>query len=130
MKKFAIALFCLVLGAGSSLHAQTIDPLGIWRAMLEGKPGTILTLADDSGEIGGTLVMYGLNPETGNVAVMEAHTLVHPRMDGHTLTFQVRRPDTNMMTFRVEFKTADKAEIHCTSCGEDAPVAELTKETL
>jgi hypothetical protein len=124
------ALFCFVFGAGLPLHAQTIDPLGIWRAMLDGKPGAILTLADDSGEMGGTLVLYGLNPETGKVAVMEAHTLVHPKMDGHTLTFQVRRPDTNMMSFTVEFKTGQKAEIHCTSCGEDAPVAELAKETL
>lgn len=130
MRKIAIALACAVLAAAPALHAETVDPLGIWRAMLDGVPGTILTLADDSGGIGGTLVLCGLNPETGKVAVMEAHTLVHPKLEGNTLTFEVRRPDTNMMRFTVEFKLGQKADIHCTSCGDDAPIAELVKETL
>jgi len=35
-------------------------PLGVWHGSLDGLPGVTLTLADDSGEIGGTVVCYAL----------------------------------------------------------------------
>jgi hypothetical protein len=133
MSKIVIALACaLLLGTptlhAQSDHAQSSKPLGIWRAALDGVPSAILTLADDSGEIGGTLVLNGLKDRT--IAFTEVHTLVYPKLEGHTLTFQVRRPDAAMMTFNVAFTSATEAKLHCLNCGPDAPVAELTKDPL
>lgn len=130
MSKIATALSCAVLVAAHALHAQSGKALGIWRATLDGIPSTILTLADDSGEIGGTLVLYGIDHDTRSVAVTQVHTLLHSKLEGHTLTFQVRRPDAAMMTFTVDFTSATEAKLHCLNCGPNAPVAELTKDPL
>lgn len=130
MSKIAIALTCTLLLGAQTLCAQSKKPLGIWRATLDGVPSAILTLADDSGEIGGTLVLNGIDHDTRTIAVKQIHTLVHPKLEGHTLTFQVRRPDAAMMTFTVAFTSATRAKLHCLNCGADAPIADLSRDSL
>ena len=129
MLRIAIVLSLLLVPALPAQVAAKPDALGIWRASLDGVPSAILTLADDSGEIGGTLVLYGIDQDTKRAAVMEAHTLIHPKLAGDLLTFEVRRPDAALMSFTVRFSAA-KALLHCTTCGDDSPTAELAKEHL
>ncbi|HTD56588.1 MAG TPA: hypothetical protein VK670_14455 [Silvibacterium sp.] len=128
MSKIAIGLSYALLAVAQTLHAQYNKPIGIWRATVDGVPSAVLTVGNDSGEIGGTLVLYGIDRNTKAVAGMEIHTLVHPKFDSNTLTFQVRRPNTTMMTFNVAFTTATKAQLHCVSCGVDAPVVDLAED--
>ena len=139
MRRFALTVAALLLTLAGvllvlapPLHAQsatTPEPLGIWRSTIDGIPAVILTLADDTGSLGGTVVFYAINGEQKQVLTIEPHTLLQPKLDGDTLTFQVRRPDAKLISFTVEFTTPTRASIHCLNCG-DAPVAELTKDQL
>jgi hypothetical protein len=129
MLRIAAVLSLLLVPVLPAQVAAKPDALGIWRASLDGVPSAILTLADDSGAIGGTLILYGIDNDTKKPVVVEAHTLVHPKLAGDTLTFEVRRPDAALMSFTVRFNAA-KAQLHCTTCGGDAPTAELAKEHL
>ena len=53
--------------------------IGVWQGQLDGQPGVILTLADDGGELGGTIVLNGVSREGGSphVVTSELHVLVH-----------------------------------------------------
>ena len=140
MRRLALVLGALLLVIagvllvlGPTVHAQVAPnpaPLGIWRGTLVGVPSVTLTLADDTGSLDGTIVFYGLDGDTHQVASIEPHTLIHPKLDGNALTFQVRRLDATLITVKVVFTTPTKAELHCLNCGDDAPIAELTKDTL
>ena len=106
--------------------------VGVWQGELDGQPSVSLTLAEDTGTLEGTLVLNGISRDGGqpHIAVREAHVLVRPRVDGHTLSFQLKRltPSSPMMNFTVIVATRSKATIHCLNCGDDAPVVEITKE--
>lgn len=143
MRRIAAALTCLLILAGplaaqskhqpASAHAKPaaykIVPFGIWRATLDGVPSVTLTLADDTGELGGTIVFYTVDGNSRRVASIEPHTLLHPTLDDNTLAFQIRRPDASLLSFTVIFTTHTRAQIECLNCG-DAPTADLTKDQL
>jgi hypothetical protein len=142
MTRIAAALLCLTLVVSGPLAAQKHDdahpkpapykvvPFGIWRATLDGVPSITLTLADDSGELGGTVVFYTVDGNTRRVASIEPHTLLHPALDdNNTLEFQIRRPDATLLSFTVVFTGHTKAQIVCLNCG-DNPTATLTKDEL
>jgi len=132
MKKLAIALGCSLSFVAVPLVAQSTKtiPLGVWRGSLDGLPGVTLTLADDSGEIGGTVVFYGINGESRRIVVIEPHILLHPKFEGNILSFQVKfgGDRTGLATVKVVFNTDTKAQIRCLDCGSDSPTAELTKQ--
>jgi len=105
--------------------------VGVWQGELDGQPSVILTLAEDTGTLEGTLVLNIINREDGQARVVahEPHVLVHPRLEGPTLSFQLKRLDASspMMDFTVTLKAGGSATIHCLNCGKDAPVVEITK---
>jgi hypothetical protein len=102
---------------------------GVWQGWLDGQPSVTLTLAEDTGELGGTLVLNLVEKQDGQarVAAIEPHVLVRPRVDGKQLTFGVRRPDGDLVNFTVALTPEGKARIHCTDCGADAPVVDMTR---
>jgi hypothetical protein len=106
--------------------------VGVWQGELDGQPSVILTLAEDTGTLGGTLVLNIINREDGRARVIasEPHVLVRPSLEEHTLSFQLNRIDesSNMMDFTVTLTAHGTANIHCLNCGEDAPVVEMRKE--
>jgi hypothetical protein len=132
MKKIAIAIGCSLSFVAVPLVAQSTKtiPLGVWRGSLDGLPGVTLTLADDSGEIGGTVVFYGINGEPRRVFAIEPHLLLHPKLEGSVLSFQVKLGGdrTGLATVKVVFNTDSKAQIRCLDCGSDSPTTELTKQ--
>jgi hypothetical protein len=134
MKHGAIwAAVCLMAGMGVTAAAQDQSKpwLGVWESMLDGQPGAIVTLADDTGQLGGTVVLNMINSENGLTRVIgsEAHVLVSPRLDQSTLTFELKkqRAPYSTMDFVMVLKPDGTATIHCTNC-KGAPVVELTKE--
>jgi hypothetical protein len=144
MRRIILALSCLLVAIAPPLRAQskktpddghakpasfTVSPFGIWRATLDGVPSVTLTLADDTGELGGTIVFYAVDGGTRKVASIEPHILLHPTFDNNTLAFQIRRPDASLLSFTVVFTARTKAQIVCLNCG-DGPVADLTKDEL
>ncbi|MGA9583991.1 MAG: hypothetical protein WBQ95_01620 [Terracidiphilus sp.] len=106
--------------------------VGVWQGELDGQPSVILTLAEDTGALEGTLVLNGISRDGGkaHIAVRESHVLVHRLLEGPTLSFQVKRLDASSpsMDFTVTLKTGGNATIHCLNCGRDAPVVEIRKE--
>jgi hypothetical protein len=132
MKKIAIAIGCSLSFVAVPLVAQSTKtiPLGVWRGSLDGLPGVTLTLADDSGDIGGTVVFYGINGESRRIVVIEPHILLHPKLEGNTLSFQVKLGGdrTGLATVKVIFNTDTKAQLRCLDCGSDSPTTELTRQ--
>jgi hypothetical protein len=105
---------------------------GVWKGELDGQPSVTLTLADDGGTLGGTVVLNIVERQDGGEAhaiAGEPHMLLHTQADAKTLTFQITRPDRSQepMRFTVALDDGGKARIHCLNCGPDAQVAELAK---
>ena len=105
--------------------------VGVWQGELDGQPSVILTLAKDTGTLEGTLVLNIISRERGEAHIVahEPHVMVRPRIEGHTLSFQLKRLDASspMMDFTVTLTAERSARIHCLNCG-DAPAVEMTKE--
>lgn len=120
----AIALACVTQAAAES-HDNWI---GVWQAKVVNQPGMTLTLADDTGELGGTIVFEVFNRDENRLIAREPHTLVHPRIDGNVLSFQVKGccGRSQVLNMTVELTKDGKAETRCSNCGSDA-VTELEK---
>lgn len=125
---------CVWFPSAITVKAQSIASsswVGVWQGELDGLPSVILTLAADDGTLQGTLVLNGINSDVGgpHIAVRETHLLLHPALNGMTLSFAVKglRAARTTMNFTVEQTSNTSAKIHCLNCGEDAPTVEITK---
>jgi hypothetical protein len=97
---FALSALALFACAATPLVSQVqADPdraaysarwVGVWQGQLEGVPGVVLTLGDDPGEVSGTIVFTAIRD--GNIAGHATHVILHPHVNGNTLSFQVKRP--------------------------------------
>jgi hypothetical protein len=119
-----IALVCVTQATAES-HDKWI---GVWHAKVVNQPGMTLTLADDTGELGGTIVFEVFNRDENRLIAREPHTLVHPHIDGNVLSFQVKGccGHSQILKMTVELTKDGKAETRCSNCGSDA-VTELEK---
>lgn len=133
MKKLLVVLGCAVFLVGSSLQVQTSKaaPVGVWRSFDNGLPTVTLTIAEDSGEIGGAVVFYAIDRESRRILSVEPHTLLQPKLEGHMLTFQMRLGGDRAGLARVDvaFGADNKATLHCLDCGPDSPTVELIRQT-
>jgi hypothetical protein len=134
--RIGLTIASAAIAAGTFAVAQAAnnqDWVGIWHANVAGKPTGTLTLATDTGELGGTLVLDIVSVESGtpHVIASEPHVLMQPRVDGKVLSFQVKTKRTDaavLANFTVTLVSPGKANIHCLNCGADAPVVALTKD--
>lgn len=130
MLSIAICATGMMTCASSAQQPLNIQWDGVWQGYLDGQPSVTLTLAEDTGELGGTLVLNVVEKEHGqaaHVAAIEPHVLVHPRLDGNLLSFEVRKPDGDLFNFTMVLTPGGKARIHCTNCGADAPEVDMTR---
>lgn len=135
MKICIWGVVCAVLmaaGMAAGQSDQGVAWVGIWQAELDGQPSAVLTLAEDNGSLEGTLVLNGISRDGGqpHIAVRQTHVLMHPRLEGRTLFFQVKRIDASkpLMNFTMDLTAQGSARLHCLNCGDDAPVVEMAKE--
>ena len=131
---FAIAFLAGALASAASAQAAPGSPwVGVWRANFNGLPTDTLTLAADTGELGGTVVLDMVSDEGGtpHVIVSEPHVLMNPRLNGGTLSFRVKmqKPGGPVVTrdFTVTLTSPGNANFHCVNCGPGAPVVSLLK---
>jgi hypothetical protein len=123
---------CIACASSYAVWGQSVSQsswLGVWNGKLDGQPGMTLTLADDTGQLGGTVVfnMIIRQGSTAHVAESDAHVLMHPRLEGDTLSFQVlRASDAKLLQIEAKFVDSEKLELRCLNCG-DGPTAELMK---
>ena len=130
-----IAMTCPISAVQS--HAQTgsdesrsnHDWAGVWQGELDGHPSVVLTLADDTGVLGGTVVLNIIQKENGQAreVAKEPHVLMKPSVDGETLAFQCRKLGGGFLDFTVRLTGADEANIHCSNCGAEAPTVDLVR---
>lgn len=128
------------IAATNSGHAWT----GVWEMTSPGKPGGMITLADDGGSLTGVIVLNVMNRETEQRIAIETRTMVNPRVQGDTLVFQVRRilkphlqgdtpasenasDPTDIADMKITPGTQGKAILTCPKCG-DAWSMELVKQ--
>ena len=125
MHETLCALFLSTAILAATQSSGPSDWVGVWQAELDGQPSTILTLATDDGSLQGTLVLNGISREGGepHIAVQETHVLLHPTLNGKTLSFAVKgiRRSNSTMKFTVEQSSSSTAQIHCLDCGERCP---------
>jgi hypothetical protein len=132
-KLLVMLLSAIALCGVARAQATGEDWVGIWHADVGGQPSSMLTLASDTGELGGTLVLDMVSGEGGqpHVIASEPHVLMNLRVVQNELTFQVKmrpRDGANWIaSFTVRQSAAGKATIHCVNCGADAPSVELVK---
>lgn len=132
MKMRVCAFLCAALmypAASSSQPARQANWLGVWQGELDGQPSVILTLADDTGEIGGTLVLNIIKNEDehAHIVAAEPHVLLNTRGNADSMTFQCRKLKGGMLDFSVKLVATGKATIHCLNCGPDAPTVEIVR---
>lgn len=132
--KIVIAVACVAIAAACAALAEPPDRaqwVGVWQGKLDELPSVTLTLAQDTGEMDGTLVLNIIEKQDGQarIAAIEPHVLVHPHFDGNVLSFGVRKIDgsDDLLNFTVGLTPEGKARIHCTNCGADAPVVDMDR---
>jgi hypothetical protein len=117
-----------IAGATSTGNAKWI---GVWQGKLDGLPSVELTLADDAGEVEGTIVFHGIMKDGSGprIASTEPHTLIHPHIDGNTLAFQVKRGNGSdeILDMAVELTATGNAEFRCSNCSATRTLAVLEK---
>ena len=144
MKKTFGILACLAITAmlAATANAQTaaesidkpfVHPVwtGVWQGNLDGVPAVILTLANDAGEANGTIVFHAIKNENGHAYSFstEPHTLIHPQVEGNTLSFQVVRGNgsTEVLNMSVELSNDGNIQFTCSTCGPQGTKAELDR---
>jgi hypothetical protein len=127
---FGSMMLATVAGAASTGSGTWT---GVWQAKLEGQPAVELTLADDAGDVGGTIVFHIVLKEKGattpHVASTEPHTLINPRVGGDTLTFQVVRGNGSheVLDMSAQRMADGRMDFRCSNCGSEGTHAELEK---
>jgi hypothetical protein len=132
------ATLTIALPANAQAAAQSIDKpvihpawTGVWQGNLDGVPAVILTLANDAGEANGTIVFHAIKKENGHAFSFstEPHTLLHPRIEGNTLSFQVIRGNgsAEVLNMSVELSNDGNIQFACSNCGPEGTKAELDR---
>jgi hypothetical protein len=133
MKPQELITSSLLLALGTAVSAQSNHNTawnGVWHGELDGQPGVILTLADDTGELGGTVVLNMVSRESGEPRVIgsEIHVLLNPHVSGNALSFQFKRTrDARELQVAVTLESDGKASMKCLNCGPDFPMTELVR---
>ena len=133
--KIIIAVACVAIAAVSAALAEPPDRaqwVGVWQGKLDELPSVTLTLAQDTGQLSGTLVLNIIKREPGGqpqILAAEPHSLVNPQVDGNILNFEVKKIDgsSDLLNFTVALTPEGKARIHCTNCGADAPTVDMDR---
>jgi hypothetical protein len=118
MMALACALVALVCWSQTPTgsHANWI---GVWHAKTENQPGLTLTLADDGGELAGTIVFEVFNREENRLIAHEPHTLIHLHAEANVNSFQVNGCCNRNGTLNITIEqTKDgKTQFRCSNCG-------------
>lgn len=142
----ALLVASMVLVASTISFGQAKGTAHAWVGVCEvtdpGKAGGVVTLADDGGELQGTITFNVKDRETDKRIAIEVRSLVDPHMEGDAVVFQVRqilRPhlqgetdadtakDTELAHMRMEPAGAGKATMVCANCGNSEPIAMAKK---
>jgi hypothetical protein len=103
--------------------------IGVWNSTHDEPPGVTMTLADDQGELGGTIVfnfISGPSPDSHSGGT-DTHMVKHPRLQGGSLSFQVTRGDRKSMQLVGRLVDDERLELRCVNCGDGGKVTTLVR---
>ena len=127
------ALPAIAQTAAQSIDKPFIHPAwtGVWQGNLGGVPAVTLTLANDAGEANGTIVFHAIKNDHGHAYSFstEPHTLIHPRIEGDTLSFQVIRGNgsAEVLNMSAELNNDGNIQFTCSNCGPEGTHADLER---
>jgi hypothetical protein len=133
MKRWIVAFTLsagLAAGAALAQSEHNVEWLGVWHAELDGQPSVTLTLADDMGSLGGTVVLNLIEKEPGgsaHVVQTDVHVLMNPHAEKNRLSFACKKPSGELIHFVVERRVDGVVTIHCMDCGAGAPTVQQTR---
>ena len=134
MKGKIFATICAAMAmtaAAGAASPRTEQWVGVWQGKLGGVPSVELTLGDDAGEVNGSIVFHiVLNDGAGpHAASTEPHALIHPRLDGDRLLFQVKRGNGSdeILNMAVELTSSRTIKFDCSNCGPTGTNADLER---
>jgi len=119
------------LAAGS---AAADSPLaGTWQGKLDGVPAVTLTVKQDGPAWSGTIVFYKIVDEGSGpqVAGKDTSVLVDPKLEGKSLSFQVKDPNDALIGFQLELTGDGKGELKGKTTqtgGGGPPPIKMTKD--
>src|SRR5579871_2192660 len=102
MKRLTAISLVLVCGMCCPLWGQAFQKsawTGVWNSSPGELPGETMTLAEDEGELGGTIVFFfirGTSPDVEGAGT-DANMVKHSRFEGGALSFQVTRGDGKLL---------------------------------
>jgi hypothetical protein len=102
--------------------------VGVWNGTLDGQPAVTLTLADDHGQLGGTVVFnIVMKQPQPHVQGTDPIMVSQPVLKGDTLLFQaIRSRDHKQLQISAKQLDNHHVELRCLNCG-DGPTATLVK---
>lgn len=133
MKHLTLASVLLLASAAASGQPATSanNWTGVWQGNLDNVPAVILTLANDAGEANGTIVFHAIKNENGHAHSFstEPHTLIHPRIENNTLSFQVIRGhgSAEVLNMSAELSKDGNIQFTCSNCSPEGTKAELNR---
>jgi hypothetical protein len=127
-KLFSMAVICASSCAAFGQAATQPSWIGVWNGTLDGIPGVTLTLADDHGQLGGTIVFnVVLKQPEPHIGGTDTLMVAQPQLNGDTLQFQViRSHDHKQLQIAAKKLDDQHVALRCLNCG-DGPTATLVK---
>jgi hypothetical protein len=107
----------LLAQASPTSAASNARWVGVWEGQTKDLPGLTVTLGDDSGAVGGTMVNNVMRD--GVIVWHMAHVLLHPHVDGNTLSFEVKddRNPSELLEMSMQLAGESGARLLCPKCG-------------
>lgn len=130
-----IGSYVLTIGALAATLAGSPDLrsdanwVGVWQGEVASQPAVTITLGRDGEDLEGTIVFDMWSREGGQPRIIghDAHVMIHLRVDGNVLVFDViRRSDAKDMHWTMRLTGEDKGVLECPDCG-GPPTVELTR---
>lgn len=117
-----LALVALAISAAAAAGQSRPDAawVGVWQAELDGQVSVVITLGNDPGAVGGTIVFNVVAKKDGPAYILgrDAHVMTNTRLAGDDLAFEVfRHSDGRDLHLTMHRNADDTAELECTECG-------------
>jgi hypothetical protein len=127
-KLLSIAVVCASSCAAFGQAPTQPSWVGVWNGTFDGEPAVTLTLADDHGQLGGTIVFnIVLAQPQPHVLGTDPLMVAQPQLKGDTLLFQATRSrDHKQLQISAKQLDDQHVELQCLNCGHDS-VATLVK---
>ena len=122
MKRIILAsALMIVVGFGGSC-ARTQNPIvGVWEGKMNDLPAVELTVRDNNGKLGGTIVFFFQRKDTGTWKVerQNGEPLSETAFDGKTLSFKISHerahtdssPDEPPVSFKFTLSSSEEGEL-------------------